>query len=144
MKGNETKRLLGKERLLNILAVRMCAYAFLKRAFLEEPVKEYLKLLAESDILSYFPRDENAYLKEGYETLVFFLRDPNLLTGKMINELVADYMALFVGPGALGAHPYESVYRSIKPLVFQEHTMEVRAIYTKHNLRPEKFQQELY
>src|SRR3990172_2328452 len=139
----QTKKPIGKEKLLDIMAARFCALTFLKRAFLEEPTKAYLELLAEGDILDYFPAGgDNGLLKSGFEALSFYLRDPNLLTGDGINDLAADYMYLFIGPGKLGAAPYESVYRSGKPLVFQEHTMEVRAEYAKHDLIPEKFQQE--
>ena len=137
----QTRKLISKEKLLNIMAARLCALSFLKRAFLQEPTKEYLELLADGDIMGYFPAD-NEILRSGYESLEFYLRDPNLLTEKNILELGADFMALFVGPERMLATPYESVYLSNKPLVFQEHTMEVRAEYAKHDLMPEKFQQE--
>lgn len=143
MKDNQTKKLVAKEKLLDILAARFGALTFLKRAFLEEPTKEYLELLTEGDILAYFPQGgDDALLKSGYETLSFYLRDPGLLGKDGVQKLSADYLTLFIGPGKLGAAPYESVYRSNEPLVFQEHTMAVRAEYAKHGLVPERFQQE--
>lgn len=143
MKEKQNRKLVAKEKLLDILVARFCALTFLKRAFLEEPTKEYLELLTEGDILAYFPEGgDDALLKSGYETLSFYLREPGLLAKDRVKELGADYLNLFIGPGKLGAAPYESVYRSNKPLVFQEHTMEVRAEYAKHGLVPERFQQE--
>lgn len=143
MKVDQTKKLVAKEKLLDILAARYCALAFLKRAFLEEPTKEYLELLTEGDVLAYFPEvGDDALLKSGYEALSFYLRDPGLLTKDSVKKLGAEYLSLFIGPEKLGAAPYESVYRSARPLVFQEHTMEVRAEYAKHGLIPERFQQE--
>jgi TorA maturation chaperone TorD len=140
--GNNKGRLLGKERLLNILAERVFVYSLLKRIYLEEPSKELLSLLVEEDLLKSFPRIDDGQIEKGLASVSFYLRDPDLLKNQNINDLRADYNNLFVGPGKMGAAPYESVYRSEKELVFQEHTIQVRRAYRKEGYLPENLYRE--
>lgn len=56
--------------------------------------------------------------------------------------LMADFDALFVGPGRMHACPYESVYRSLEGLTFEAETMQVRRFYADHGLQAPAFNRE--
>ena len=56
-------------------------------------------------------------------------------------ELWEDYNRLFIGPGALLAPPWESVYRS-KRLVFGEETLQVRDFYQRFGLEVKNLNKE--
>ncbi len=144
MAAGAKKRLVGKESLLDIMAARAFAYSFLSRAFLEEPSKEFLTVLVEQELIdSFLGLEENALLKAGHESVSFALRDPDILTDESIVALAGDYNRIFIGLGKKKSiSPYESVYRSTDRLVFQKDTMDVRAVYAKHDLKVERFQQE--
>lgn len=137
------ERPMAKKKLLDQMAQRLFAYSFLKRAFIEEPTKEFLNLLLQEGFLENFmAKDENKQIQEGVETISFYLKDPDLLSEQNILELGADYVNLFIGPGKLPAPPYESVYSSKKRWVFQEETMQVREEYLRQNLISERYRQE--
>lgn len=144
MSASAQKRLIGKERLLDIMAARAFAYSFLSRSLSEEPGKDFIKLLVDEELLDSFPNiEDNALLKEGHESITFFLRDPDLLTEAGIDNLIGQYNRIFIGLGRKKSiSPYESVYVSPDRLVFQEETMRVRAAYAKHDLQPKRLQQE--
>ncbi len=129
-----SKRPMGKERFLNVLAERQFAYSFLQRLFIEEPSKEFVELIIKEDLVDVFPGKDNEIIKNGLEILSFYLKDPDLMTDENINDLKADYVNLFIGPGKLPSPPYESVYRSKKRLVFQDETIEVRYAYARQKL----------
>jgi len=130
----KSKRPMGKERFLNIMAERQFAYSFLHRLFMEEPSKEFVELIIKEDLVGVFPGREDERIKKDLETLNFYLKDPDLLSDDNINDLKADYVNLFIGPGKLPSPPYESVYRSKKKLVFQDETIEVRQTYAREKL----------
>lgn len=130
----KSKRPMGKERFLNIMAERQFAYSFLQRLFIEEPAQEFVELIIKEDLVDVFPGRDSEKVKKGLETLNFYLKDPDLLNDENINDLKADYANLFIGPGKLPSPPYESVYRSKKKLVFQDETIEVRQAYARQKL----------
>lgn len=137
-------KLIGRETLLNIMAARAFAYAFLSRSLWDEPSKEYFEVLIEDELLSSFPFiDESALIKEGVDNITFFLRDPNLLSQDGVEAGKGEYNRLFFGfEKELRVSPYESVNLSPDKLVFQKETMAVREAYAKYELRPKKFQRE--
>jgi TorA maturation chaperone TorD len=49
-------------------------------------------------------------------------------------SLTADFNRLFVGPGSLLAPPWESVHRGVDHLLFDHHTLAVRAWYARFGL----------
>lgn len=53
-----------------------------------------------------------------------------------------DHRRLFIGPGPLLAPPYESVHRSVDRLVFEEQTLQVRAVYARHGLAAPRLDRE--
>ncbi len=136
-------RLIGKERLLDVMAARAFGYAFLARAFMEEATADYLAVLVEEGVAESFPSvEQNDILKQGHEELLFFLRDPDLLTGLSCDDLASDYSRLFIVSGKSMAQPYESMYLSSQDRLFQEHTMQVRAVYARNGYKAKNFQQE--
>lgn len=50
------------------------------------------------------------------------------------DDVAADHMQLFVGPGHVPASPYESVHRSQEGLLFDEQTLQVREWYHRFGL----------
>ena len=134
---------IAKKKLIDALGHRLFSYSFLKRVFIEEPTKEFVELLINENLLEIFLAEEdNKQIKKGIETVYLYLKNPDVLSDENMNDLGADYVNLFVGPGKLPAPPYESVYLNDKRLVFQEETMQVRAEYLKENLVSEHLQQE--
>ena len=55
-------------------------------------------------------------------------------TESAIESLKSDYARLFVGPHKLLAPPWESVYRSEEHLLFEEETLQVRALYRQYGM----------
>lgn len=100
--------------------------ALLARVFLRPADDELLARLADPRTMADWPlaTDENAdaraLLTRGARTA----RD----------VLASEFQRLFVGPGRLPAPPWESVYRSVDRLLFDEHTIEVRQAYAAAGL----------
>lgn len=133
----------AKKTVLDIMAARHFMYSLLKRAFIEEPNKEFITMLSDGDMLKNIPfADENELIREGSEDIFLFTQDPELFKDNNMDELAADYAMLYLGPGSLKAPPYESVHLSDKPLVFQDETIEVRKEYIREELLPEKYNLE--
>lgn len=55
-------------------------------------------------------------------------------SGESADDVAADHMALFIGPGHVPASPYESVHRSVEGLLFDEQTLQVREWYHRFGL----------
>ena len=64
------------------------------------------------------------------------------LSDDRIKDLKAEYTHLFIGTSKLIASPFESVYLSEFPQVFQEQTLQVRGWYRRFGLEPEKIYKE--
>ncbi len=119
-----------------LLANRNYLYTLLHKAFGREPDEELLELLSEAgeafgllsgedgDILSRCPRFFGDLKKN--------LGDPAFL-----EEVKDTYTRLFIGPDALTAPPWESVYRGEDAMLFQETTLRVRQFYRRFSLIPE-------
>lgn len=67
-----------------------------------------------------------------------FMADNN----KVLEKLKSEYTRLFLGPTKLPAPPWESVYVSNEPLLFQENTLMVRRNYLKYNFVPKNYPHE--
>ena len=61
---------------------------------------------------------------------------------EMISEIRWDFTQLFVGPYALPAPPWESVYRNNEHLLYQDTAFEVRRDYLKYNFIPQNYPHE--
>lgn len=62
---------------------------------------------------------------------------------KEFDSITADYIRLFIGGGdAVLSPPWESVYVSADPMIFQPSTLDVRKRYAKNGLQVEKLHNE--
>jgi putative dimethyl sulfoxide reductase chaperone len=94
---------------------RTNTYGFLSVVYLQEPTREFIKLLRESNIL-------NVLNKSG---LRFDERITNDGSDNFLNDLILEYTRLFIGPGK-HISPYESVYRDNEDALWSETTVEVK------------------
>ncbi|ODS33276.1 MAG: hypothetical protein SCARUB_01597 [Candidatus Scalindua rubra] len=104
------------KREMNAIAEhRSNSYGFLSIVYLQEPNKEFIKSLRESNILD--------VLNES--GLHFDEQITNDVSDKFHNDLVLEYTRLFIGPGK-HISPYESVYRDNEDALWSETTVEVK------------------
>ena len=90
-------------------------YGFLSIVYQQEPTKEFIKSLRESNIL-------NVLNKSG---LSFDEQITNDGSDNFLNDLILEYTRLFIGPGK-HISPYESVYRDNEDALWSETTVEVK------------------
>jgi len=62
------------------------------------------------------------------------LREIDLASDQMLNELLWDYTRLFIGPYRLPCPPWESVYTSQKKLMMQDAADDARGTYAELGL----------
>ena len=74
---------------------------------------------------NFFAYGESHYLKQNWAELSF---SPTELNAKQWLEVEYDFNRLFVGPSALLAPPYASVYLGDEPLVLRATTLDVREL----------------
>lgn len=113
--------------LTEICATRRNIYRLLKNIFLGPPSKEFLGALSPGVGRG---SSRGADLERGLEML-------KRGSGAPQKDLVCEYTRLFVGPHALPAPPYESVYLSGDRLVMQGPAVEVRKRYRRAGLEIE-------
>ncbi len=90
-------------------------YGFLSTVYLQEPSREFIKSLRESNFLDVLNKSD----------LRFDKTINNDVSDKHINNLVLEYTRLFIGPGK-HISPYESVYRDNENALWSETTVEVK------------------
>jgi TorA maturation chaperone TorD len=128
------------EETLVFLSARAFAYDFLKCTFLQEPSRKFLKLLIEGEWVQAFPfYDNDTDLGKAIDTMLGYLKQPNITSKTGFQHLHWDYTRMFIGPGEVPAPPWESIYRDVERLHFSKETLEVRAAYCKYNLMPRRF-----
>ncbi len=94
---------------------RTNTYGFLSIVYLQEPTREFIKSLRESNIL-------NVLNKSG---LCFDEQITNDGSDNFLSDLILEYTRLFIGPGK-HISPYESVYRDNEDALWSETTVEVK------------------
>lgn len=87
--------------------------------------------------------------EEGDNSLETYLELLADLQGKVhvrpeetLDELKDEYTYLMIGPGQMPAPPWESVYLSDEPVLFQENTLKVRKAYLKYDFLPANYPRE--
>lgn len=108
------------------------AYGFFSKVFQEKPDDEFLRTLAAEDLFAHWPfaaPDEQT--REG---LLLLRRFVQRWDNDCLPDLIQDYHQLFVGP-TIKAIPWESAWLSREHLLFEEQTMEVRALYRAFGLQ---------
>ncbi|WP_052343558.1 TorD/DmsD family molecular chaperone [Bacillus massiliigorillae] len=126
-----TKESMKLEDVLNIFHARNFAYDILRRFFIEEPSKEYLKPFAYQNMIDLFPfQEESEGIKEGIQDIKNYLSsyDP-VNKNEDYENLHWDFTKMFIGPFEIKVKPYESAYVSNDGLLFQGTTMAVRNLY---------------
>jgi len=88
-------------------------YGFLSIVYLQEPNREFIKSLRESNISD---------VLNGAD---LHFEEQNDVSDKFLNGLVLEYTRLFVGPGK-HISPYESVYKDNENALWSETTAEVK------------------
>lgn len=108
------------------------AYQFLGRVFYAPPSGELITTVVREDLFEDWPLPcTNEQMNVGLDTLHRFSQD---WQDDQLSELKRDYARLFIGPGKLLAAPWESVYRSVEGLIFEQQTLEVRQFYRRYGM----------
>lgn len=114
------------------LFAHQLAYSFLSKAFYEAPTTEFIRLLAEQELLKDWPLEEDSEAtRSGLALLQTYCEEWD---GSQFRTLHEDYVRLMGGAATLLAHPWESVYRSQERLVFEAETLEVRQAYQRYGM----------
>ena len=110
-----------------MLANRCFLYRYLWRAFAAEPDDALLDIVADAHT-----REECALL-DGEDGEGARLQDAlaEVAAANGLGQLRSVYTKLFIGPAKLPAPPWESVYATGEPLLFQESTLAVREAYRR-------------
>ena len=110
-----------------VLANRCFLYRYLWRAFAAEPDDALLDIVADAHT-----REECALL-DGEDGEGARLQDAlaEVAAANGLGQLRSVYTKLFIGPAKLPAPPWESVYATGEPLLFQESTLAVREAYRR-------------
>ena len=119
------------EELNELMDNRAKLYSFFSRMYCEEADAELLEnwktILKPSAV-------EDKEMARHCEELQTFLEGVNM-TQEFIDDLAADYAALFLGIGRHPAHPYESVYLSKDKIVMREPWVAIVKLYREHGLQ---------
>ncbi|MEH7251605.1 molecular chaperone TorD family protein [Neobacillus niacini] len=132
-----TKPAITIEDVVDIFYAREFAYDILRRFFIEEPPREYVKLFIQNNMIDLFPFQEES---DGIRTSVKKIKDylavfnPGIIE-RHYEDLHWDYTKMFIGPFEVQASPWESVYVRKDKLLFQQTTMDVRKLYNKYGFR---------
>jgi TorA maturation chaperone TorD len=114
------------------LVAHHLAYSFLSKAFYEAPDAEFIDVLAQERLFDeWVLGSDNDASRAGLNLLRSFCEQWD---GSQLDALKQDYARLFIGPTALLAPPWESVYRSAEHLIFERQTLEVRQEYQRFGM----------
>lgn len=108
------------------------SFSFLSKVFYEPPSAEFVQRLVDDALFEDWPvESDNADIQAGLAELRAFCASwqPDHLSA-----LKRDYARLFIGPDHLLAVPWESVYRNEERLLFDQHTLQVRAYYQRFGM----------
>lgn len=126
--------------LTETLVAHSLAYSFLSKAFYDAPDAEFIRMLADERLFDDWPLvNDDDSTRIGLELLQGFCAGWH---DGQLASLKEDYAALFIGPDALLAPPWESVYRSVDHLIFEKQTLEVRAEYQQFGMEIPKLNVE--
>jgi putative dimethyl sulfoxide reductase chaperone len=132
-----TKPSLTIEEAVDIFYAREFAYDILRRFFIEEPPREYVKLIIQKNMIDLFPfQEESEGIRTGVKKIKDYLAvyNPGMIE-KHYEDLHWDYTKMFIGPFEVQASPWESVYVRKDKLLFQQTTMDVRKLYNKYGFQ---------
>lgn len=137
-----SEKLCSEDRKI-IMEMRQYGYDVLKKVFYVEPSKSLLQALRDNEIFDSFPfREEGNLIDTGINIITQFFADKSGNPDEMTSEVRWDFTQLFVGPYALPAPAWESVYRSNEHLLYQDTAFEVRREYLRYNFIPKNYPHE--
>ena len=128
-----------------LIANRSYLYRLLQRIFGGEPQMEVLKIAADShteEALKLLLQEDEHLFEEAFKVLeqvALALQDK---PEQILDKFNSEYTYLFIGPNALPAPPWESVYLSKEKALFQESTLRVRQAYLKYKFLPANYPRE--
>ncbi len=120
-------------------------YRLFQNVFGEEPHVEQIKILTSKhtrEALELPVTDENHEIYKYLTMLEELEQQFEADNDKVLEKLKSEYTRLFIGPTKLPAPPWESVYVSEEPLLFQESTLVVRRNYLKYDFVPNNYPHE--
>ena len=128
-----------------LIANRSYLYRLLQRIFGGEPQMEVLTIAADShteEALKLLLQEDEHLFEEAFKVLeqvALALQDK---PEQILDKFNSEYTYLFIGPNALPAPPWESVYLSKEKALFQESTLRVRQAYLKYKFLPANYPRE--
>lgn len=124
------------QEVVNIFYARQYAYDILRRFFVEEPSKDYLKVFVQKNMIDTFPfKEDSAEIQAGINDIKEYVSNHDVVNiDRDFQALHWDYTRMFIGPYELPAPPWESSYVSKDGLLFQGTTMSVRKFYDKFGI----------
>lgn len=117
-------------------------YRLLQNIFGNEPSENLLTILCSQtskDALALFGDKNNSDYMKSLETLNEFFLWYRKVDEGTLEQVKDEYTRLFLGPEELVAPPWESVYVSKEPLLFQRNTLEVRKRYRSFGFIPAEY-----
>ena len=129
---------------LNTLEAEQLVLGLLGKALFDFPEREWLELLAKDAVFDDIPfAAEVPDVKAGMKLLKEW-NDKNKegLSDEAFELIKDDYTRLFIGPGAVLAPPWESIYFHQERVIFQKQTLEVREWYCRFGLESVKLYNE--
>ncbi len=121
------------DAIVEVLQNRLFLYSFLGRLFAVEPDEDLVGLVADRHLADEFLLLDESGQAEGL--LCACMRNSLLGDSGALKKIEGEYTRLFIGPAKLPAPPWESVYVSGEPLLFQESTLAVREAYLREGFR---------
>lgn len=127
---------LSIEEIENVLYSRQFSYDILRRFFVEEPSREYVRQFVQKNMIDLFPFNKDSVeIQQGIAAVKEFLETHDVVNiERHYQDLHWDYTRMFIGPFSLPTPPWESSYVRQDGLLFQGTTMEVRKIYEKYGI----------
>lgn len=111
------------------------ATSLLSRLLLGPPDGPLLAALSAPDVWPDWPLREDDDSRAGLDWMSRSLAAEGAKGAEGLEQLVADYQRLFLGPQRVLACPYESVYLGDEHLTFGSQTLAVRQWYRRYGLR---------
>jgi TorA maturation chaperone TorD len=142
----------GTDALVVAFANRCYQYQLLRLVFGSEPNRELLSIAASEPTRLSFSFTAEAgqaqtdVVASAQGSSLSFLSDLEARLAAdpegVLDELRDEYTRLLLGPEALPAPPWESVYRTKDRILFAPETLEVRRVYVEHGFLPKGYPHE--
>ena len=116
-----------KDMQLETLAGLNIASHFFYQAFHHAPANEFIQALHDEKLMEHWPVEAlNEKTDQGLKAITDNIR---VINQNLLDTLAQDYADLFVGPNALKAAPWGSVYLSEEQTTCGESTLAIKAFY---------------